>query len=155
MIILAYLLLTLSTPAQITPTFPSFIFSLPTAPFPTATPGPSSPIKALFELKQPPLGFVNCSEYGFHGKIESQLTDLQVVVWADKAGLVAVETPNPNEIYRIEIKLKASQPSSTSKFWVQLYQNDLAVSKPVLVEINHDCQHGYQIYQLNWQEVNP
>jgi hypothetical protein len=158
MAVLGYLLLTLKVPAggNGTPTATatsSLRLNLPTAPPPTATPGPPPPQSVSFAAEEPIKGFSNCEAYGFKGVVTTgdgdRLPDVQIVVWEDQAGLLALNSTDMNGSYLIEVEDKPAQ----RKLWVQVYENDLPVSKPVLVETQIDCRNGFQFYQINWREV--
>lgn len=82
---------------------------------------------------------------------EEPLPGVQVVVWDDVSGLVALDTTGPDGAYRLAIKGKAA----VRNLWVQIYENDLPVSEPVLVQTQVDCEHGFQMYQVNWRQLEP
>lgn len=154
MAVLIYLLLTLpsATAEQATPTFTRPALTLPTVPLPTATPGPPPSVEdALFSVQKPIQGSADCSTTGFKGIVRAgngdRLAGLQVIVWEEGVGLIAVDTTDAGGAYKIELRGK---PSSR-KFWVQIYQNDVPASEPLSVETQADCQKGYQIYQINWR----
>lgn len=155
MVFLAYLLLTLPVPdVEATPAASVPVLSLPTAPAPTATPGPPpSPLKAAFAAEQPVQGFSNCSKYGFWGVVTeaagSHPAGVQVVVWEDRVGLLAMGTTDAQGNYRIELEGAPAQ----RKLWLQLYQNDVPVSEPALLQTQIDCRQGFQIYQVDWREI--
>lgn len=157
MLLLAYLLLTLPAPeGGVTPTPQVPVLSLPTAPAPTATPGPPpSPPEAIFVAEEPVQGFSDCNRYGFLGVVAGidgqQLADVQVVVWEDRAGLLALATTDAAGKYAIELKAKPAP----RKLWLQLYQNDEPVSEPVLLQTQVNCQTGFQVYQVNWRKIKP
>jgi hypothetical protein len=151
---LAYLLLTLptSTAGQITPTATRPALSLPTAPLPTATMGPPPSVEdAVFAAQKPIKGLADCDASGFKGIVSAsngdRLEGIQVIVWEEGVGLVAVDTTDAGGTYQIEMKDKPSQ----RKFWVQVYQNDVPASEPLSVETQADCRKGFQIYQINWR----
>ncbi|MCB0190739.1 MAG: hypothetical protein KDJ65_02240 [Anaerolineae bacterium] len=127
--------------------------SLPTASVPTNTPGPPLPEQVLFTAQEPIKGFSNCEQYGFYGIVqnshETLLRGVQVVVWDNQAGLVALNAVDGEGNYQVELTALPSQ----QKLWVQIYENDLPVSQPLLVEPNIDCQNGFQIYEINWQRL--
>ncbi|MCB0212240.1 MAG: hypothetical protein KDJ52_23060 [Anaerolineae bacterium] len=127
--------------------------SLPTASVPTNTPGPPLPEHVYFTVEEPIEGFSNCEQYGFYGVVknghETPLQGVQVVVWDNQAGLVALSTVNTTGNYQLELELLPSH----QKLWVQIYENDLPVSQPLLVEPNIDCQIGFQVYEINWQQL--
>jgi len=156
MAVLAYLLLTLPAPtdngqATATPSRPAL--SLPTAPLPTATPGPPSSVsvQAIFAAQKPIKKFSNCDMYGFKGVVTAsngdRLEGIQIIIWEEGVGLVTVDTTDAGGAYVIEIKDKPTQ----RKLWVQVYQNDVPASDPLSVETQADCRNGFQIYQINWQ----
>lgn len=134
-----------------TPTQPAF--PLPTAPLPTATSGPPMPKEVIFAAQEPLKGFSSCTRYGFKGSVTtSNGTDLkgvQIVVWEDETGFLALDTTDANGHYSIEIQ----DAPARRKLWVQIYQHDIPVSLPVLVETHVDCQTGFQIYQIDWQQA--
>ena len=153
MVLLAYLLLTLSMPtANVTPTHRP-VLSLPTAAPPTTTPGPLLPVKVIFAVEEPIKGFSDCDLYGFSGIVRAgngdRLAGIQVVVWEDQAGLLALDTTDASGAYLIEIQDKPAQP----RLWVQLYRADIPVSAPLPVRTHLDCHNGFQVYQINWQEL--
>jgi hypothetical protein len=152
---LAYLLLTLPGPAGQTqatasPSRPAL--SLPTAPLPTATPGPPPAGKAIFIPQKPIIGFSDCDSYGFKGIVTAsngdRLAGVQVIIWQEGVGLLTVGNTDIGGSYFIEVKDKPAQ----RKLWVQVYQNDVPASEPISVETQADCRTGHQIYQINWQE---
>ena len=151
--VLAYLLLTLPVPAvEPAPTPRRTALDLPTAPLLTTTPGLQRP--AEFIPEEPIRGFASCSSYGFRGTIRdsygSQLADIQVVVWKDEAGeLLALDSTDTLGTYIIEIQGKPT----VYNLWVQVFQDDIPVSEPILLKIQIDCQNGFQIYQINWREL--
>ncbi len=154
MAILAYLLVTLPAPSnQIVATPSRPVLNLPTAPPPTTTPGPRLPTKILFEPEQPISGYSNCDMVGFRGRVTSasgdSLPDVQIVVWDDVTGLVVLDTTRADGTYSIRIYDKPT----AHNFWVQIYENDIPVSEPVLVKTQIDCHTGFQIYQVNWHEL--
>ncbi|MEW5960580.1 MAG: carboxypeptidase-like regulatory domain-containing protein [Chloroflexota bacterium] len=154
MAILAYLLFTLpASSPQITPTPSPVALSLPTAPLPAATPGPRWPGKILFRPEKPISGYSNCEVYGFKGRVLADtgepLADVQIVVWDEVTGLAALATSAANGAYLIQIHDKPA----ARKLWVQIYENDVPVSEPVLTQTQLDCQHGFQVYQVNWRRL--
>lgn len=130
-------------------------FPLPTAPLPTHTPGPPAPQTLLFTAQEPITGFSSCATYGFKGRVTagngSGLQGVQIVVWQNKQELLALDTTNAEGNYSIEIK----DPPALRKLWIQIYQNDEPVSLPVFVETQIDCQNGFQLFQVDWQEATP
>lgn len=151
---LIYLLLTLpaATTGAATPTSTHPALTLPTAPVPTATPGPPPSVEdALFAVQKPIQGSADCQTSGFKGRVTAgngdRLEGVQVIVWEEGVGLVAVDTTNAEGAYQIELEAKPSP----RKFWVQVYQNDVPASEPLSVETQADCRKGYQIYQINWR----
>jgi hypothetical protein len=156
MAILAYLFFTLrlSTRTEnlavtVTPKDP--VLTLPTASGPTITPGPLPPQEIKFVPVEPIKGFSSCSSYGVKGTTTNRngdpLQGVQIVVWEDQAGLLALRLTDPGGAYLIEM---IAEPAPR-RLWVQIYENDLSVSEPVFVETQIDCQHGFQIYQIDWQ----
>jgi hypothetical protein len=152
--LLAYLLLTLPVPAaDVAKTATARpALTLPTAPLPTTTPGPPPSLKVVFTAQKPIKGFTNCTKYGVKGVVAAangdRLGGVQITLWEEGVGLVALDTTDAGGSYSIEIK---DQPTSR-KLWVQVYQNDLPVSDPLSVETQADCRQGYQIFQVNWRE---
>lgn len=145
-----------------------FVFRVPSAPnrrltatapaptvesISTSPPSPPDSEQILFSADEPIKGFSNCQKYGFRGRIrasnESQLNGVQIVVWAENAGLLALENIDPSGNYAIEM---SGQPDQR-KLWVQVYANDAPASRPVLVEIQYDCQSGFQLYQIDWRWI--
>lgn len=124
-----------------------------TEPLPTPTTGSTVPSKIIFVAQEPIKGFSNCNKYGFTGSVKSgngtQLEGVQIVVWEETAGLLALDSTNSKGAYSITFE---GSPAAR-KLWVQVYQNDVPVSQPVLTEIQFDCQIGFQIYQIDWQQV--
>lgn len=155
MLFLAYLLFTLPVPdVEVTPTAPAPAFSLPTAPAPTATSGPPpSPLKPAFAAEQPVQGFSNCSKYGFWGVVADAAggyaAGVQVVVWEDRVGLLAMGTTDARGNYRIELE----GAPALRKLWLQLYRNDMPVSEPALLQTQIDCRQGFQMYQVDWRGI--
>lgn len=154
--VLIYLLLTFpsATTSQATPTATRPALTLPTAPLPTATPGPPPSIEdALFVAQKPIQGSADCDTSGFKGRVTAsngdRLEGIQVIVWEEGVGLVAVDTTDTEGAYQIEFVDKPSP----RKFWVQVYQNDVPASDPLSVETQADCRKGFQIYQINWRAV--
>ena len=154
MAVLIYLLFTLptATAGQVTPTFTRPALTLPTAPLPTATPGPPPSVEdALFAVQKPIQGSADCNTTGFKGMVRAgngdRLAGIQVIVWEEGVGLIAVDTTDAGGAYKIELNDK---PSSR-KFWVQVYQNDVPASEPLSIETQADCRKGYQIFQINWR----
>ncbi|MBI1880448.1 MAG: hypothetical protein HYR94_19900 [Chloroflexi bacterium] len=157
MTFLIYLLLTLPSTAadEITHTPSRPALSLPTAPLPTATPGPPPSVEdAVFAVQKPIKGSADCDTYGFKGLVmtsnNDRLAGVQIIVWEEGVGLVAVDTSDAKGAYKIEIKDKPAQ----RKFWVQVYQNDVPASEPLAVETQADCRRGFQIFQINWREIS-
>lgn len=150
--LLVYLLLTLPTADSQATLTPNPTLSLPTAPPPTATLGPPSSTEVVFTAEKPIKGFSNCAKYGFKGVVKAsnddRLAGIQITIWEEGVGLLAVDTTDEDGVYVIEIK---DQPTQR-KFWVQVYQNDVPASDPLSVETQSDCRQGYQIYQINWRE---
>jgi len=149
-----------------------FVFRLPTAPnrrpiatvpapsinptvesVSTSSPSPPDSERILFSADEPIKGFSDCQKYGFRGRIrtsnETQLNGVQIVVWAENAGLLALENIDPSGNYAIEMDGEPDQ----RKLWVQVYANDAPASRPVLVEIQYDCQSGFQLYQVDWRWI--
>ncbi len=151
--LLVYLLLTLPGPVADSQTAPTRrpTLSLPTVPLPTTTPGPPVSGEVVFIAEKPIKGFSNCTKYGFKGVVKAsngdRLAGIQITVWEEGVGLLAVDTTDANGVYIIEIE---DQPVQR-KFWVQVYQADVPASEPLAVETQADCRQGYQIYQINWR----
>ncbi len=152
--LLAYLLLTLPASraeAPATPT-PRPTLGLPTVPPPTYTPGPPPSLKVVFTAEKPIKGFGNCARYGVKGVVIAangdRLGGVQITLWAEGVGLVALSHSDAGGSYAIEINDKPAR----RKLWVQVYQNDLPVSDPLSVETELDCHKGQQIFQVNWRE---
>ncbi len=151
---LFYLLLTFPTRPPPTPSRSSpSALKLPPATSIAATPGLPQPVDLLFIAEEPITGFSNCNGYGFKGTVtdsdETSLANVQVVVWTEEAELLALDSTTTNGTYLIDIQ--ESPPQRT--FWVQIYQNDIPVSRPVLVQIQTDCQNGFQLYQIDWHKL--
>ncbi len=156
---LACLLFALQLPAEseiistaaATATHPSV--SLPTASVPTTTPGPPVAQKVVFAAQEPIKGFSDCDVFGFKGIVMAgngdRLQGVQIVVWDDQAGLLALTITNAEGNYLIEIEDELAQ----RRLWVQVYQDDLPVSRPAFVETQLDCQNGFQVYQIDWRMI--
>ena len=128
--------------------------SLPTASVPTATPGPPAPRKIVYTAEEPITGFSNCNAFGFHGMVVdgngAGLQSVQIVIWEAQAGLLALTNTDADGHYSIEIQ----DPPAPRRLWVQVYEDDVPVSRPVFVETQIDCENGYQVYQIDWQRVS-
>lgn len=151
---LAYLLLTLPRFAnRATPTTQSGELNLPTAAPATATPGPPLPSKAVFVAEEPIEGFSDCDVLGVKGMVQSDqgkpVAGVQVVLWGDQVGLLALDTTDTTGGYFVKIQARPDQ----ARLWVQVYQDDIAVSVPLSVTPQIDCHNGFQIYQINWHEL--
>lgn len=151
---LAYLVLTLPPPGSGTlTTEQSPVLSLPTAAPATATPGPPVPVEAIFAAEEPIEGFSDCEKYGFTGTVTTSngggLEGVEVVAWEEEIGLIALDTTDAEGVYLIEIPGKPDH----LRLWVQLYQDDVAVSDPLPVTAHVDCYSGFQIYQINWRAL--
>jgi hypothetical protein len=157
MAILAYLFFRLrvsTIPATLTVTVTREpAFTLPTSSGPTITPGPLLPQEIKFSPVEPIQGFSSCNSYGVKGVVTARngnrLQGVQIVVWQDQTGLLALNVTDAEGNYSIEI---AGEPT-LRQLWIQVYENDLPVSEPVLIETQIDCQIGFQIYQLDWQST--
>jgi hypothetical protein len=153
MIILASLLIDLSLPPPTTPPPDPTLLNLPTASASTATPGPLMPNEIKFIPEEPLSGFSNCEVYGIQGKVNiaagHSLAGVQIIVWEEQTGLLTLGTPTAEGNYRIELK----EAPSFRTLLVQVYQSDAPVSLPVSVQLQTDCQNGFQVYQINWHEV--
>lgn len=140
-------------PKKIVPTSTRLAFVLPTPTTLGAVAPPPIP-NIKFEAQEPIQGFANCHSYGLNGKIVSSrgqpLAQVQVVVWEDDRGaLLALDTSAADGAYRISI----NSPPTGQNVQVQLYRADRPVSEPLLLKIYVDCENGFQIYQVNWQEL--
>ena len=126
----------------------------PSVSLPTVTPGPPGPKEIRFTAEEPIKGFSDCDRYGFWGKVLSsngtQLRGVQIVVWEGQAGLLALSSTDAEGSYLIEIEAKPAQ----RKLWLQVFENDLPVSQPVIVETQPDCQDGFQVYQIDWRKID-
>ncbi len=122
--------------------------TLPTANPPTATLGPPLPDDVRFIPETPVKGFSNCEAYGFRGLIKADVAyeSVQVVVWQDGSTLLKLDSVDPTGHYHLEF---TGQPAQR-KVWIQVYQDDLPVSKPFPLEIQIDCQRGFQVYEIDW-----
>ncbi len=154
MVLLVYMLLTLPVSTdETTPTSPRSSLSLPTAAPATVISGPPMPLEVVFAVEEPIKGFSDCEVYGFNGVVldnqGDHLEGIQVVVWEDQTGLLALDTTDANGAYLIEIQGKPTQHT----LWVQVYRDDVPVSEPLLVNTHIDCRNGFQVYQINWQEL--
>lgn len=155
MAVLAYLLLTLPESVEnVSPTPSRAVLRLPTALLPTTTSGLRRPVEVKFIPQEPIKGFSNCDRYGFKGLVRGSdgnpIANIQVVIWEDETGgLLALDTTDLDGTYSLEIQAKP-RPRN---LWVQVFQNDIPVSEPVLMKTQVDCQNGFQIYQINWQEL--
>jgi hypothetical protein len=159
MAIIAYLFYTLrvspttDTPLTATATPIDSGLRLPTPADDGVTAGPPAPQQIKFIPEEPIQGFSNCSGYGLKGAAMTgngeRLQGVQIVVWEERVGLLGLNTTDEEGNYLIEI---ADEPAP-HRLWVQVYENDLPVSEPVLVETQIDCQLGFQVYQINWQRV--
>ena len=121
---------------------------------PPRGPCPPPPQEVIFAAKDPMQGFSNCTHYGFKGVVTAgngkRLQGVQIVVWEDKAGLLALSNTDATGNYLIDIEAKSAQ----RKLWIQVFEDDLPVSQPVFVETQIDCQTGFQFYQIDWQQVS-
>jgi hypothetical protein len=129
------------------------VLTLPTAASPTTTPGPPPPQTLKFVPVEPIQGFSNCQNYGFKGVVSdrngTRLQGVQIVAWEDKVGLLDLSNTDAGGSYFIEVP---AQPG-LHKIWVQVFENDVPVSEAVEVDTQINCQTGFQIYQVDWQEV--
>jgi hypothetical protein len=129
-------------------------FTLPTAAPPPITPGPPAPQKVKFAPAEPIKGFPNCDSYGFKGVVSDRngkrLQGVQIVAWEDKVGLLNLTNTDTGGSYLIEVE---AEPG-LHKVWVQVFENDIPVSEAVAVETQINCETGFQIYQVNWQEIS-
>lgn len=127
---------------------------LATTPPSTATPGPPIPEEIVFTAEEPIKGFSDCNKYGFWGRVstsnESRLQSVQIVLWESQAGLLALSNIDTEGSYLIEIEDEPAQ----RKLWVQVFESDLPVSEPVFVETQSDCQNGFQVFQLDWRQID-
>jgi hypothetical protein len=137
-----------------TPLATSSGLDLPTAAPATATPGPPVPDTVNFVAEEPIKGYSDCNRYGFRGVVKKGngdgQRDVQIVVWQENAGLLALSSTDETGKYALVIDgLPAER-----KLWVQVFENDLPVSLPVFLETQIDCQSGYQIYEIDWQQAD-
>lgn len=127
--------------------------TLPTAASPTTTPGPPLPQLVKFVPVESIKGFSNCEHYGFKGVVSDRngirLQGVQLVAWEDKIGLLDLSHTDAGGSYFIEAEAKPG----LHKLWIQVFENDVPVSEAVEVETQINCQTGFQIYQVDWQEV--
>jgi hypothetical protein len=150
--VLLFLLLTFpaSTPPRPTTASPN----QPALPPTTDEPAAATPVPVVqFEAQQPITGYAHCENYGVYGTISTRqgqpLSLMQVTVWQHPdGGLLAIDSTDAAGQYRIELPGKPAE----SNVRVQLYRRDRPVSEPLLIKIYFDCQNGYQIYQVNWQQ---
>jgi hypothetical protein len=138
---------------RLTATIPALTAGPPIEAVSTSPPSPPDSEQILFSADEPIKGFSDCEKYGFRGRIrtsnETQLNGVEIVVWAENAGLLALESIDPSGNYAIEMSGEPDQ----RKLWVQVYANDAPASRPVLVEIQYDCHSGFQIYQIDWRWI--
>lgn len=155
--VMGYMLLTLSPDAPLPSPTPNQAanLSLPTAPAQTVTPGPPQPGQVSFAAEQPIAGSSSCEGYEFRGVVMDaqgdQLSEIQVAVWENDVGLLAIDTTDTNGTYLIEL----DESLAEKDLWVQVYQADQPVSEPLKVRFQVDCQTGYQRYQINWRRHHP
>lgn len=127
--------------------------TLPTTSVSTATPGPPLPKKIAYTAQEPIKGYPDCNAFGFYGLVTDSngngLQNVQIVVWEAESGLLALNSTDAAGNYSIEIE----KPPAHYKLWVQVFEDDVPVSQPVFLETQIDCTNGFQIYQLNWQEI--
>lgn len=150
---LAYLMFTLPGPGILaTPTVRQARLYLPTAPPPPVTVGPRLPNEIIFTPEEPIKGFSSCDSYGFRGVILDQqgerLEGLQVIAWSEEKELLGLDTTGKQGTYLIEFPGQ----SPYRNLWLQIYRNDMPVSEPLLMNIQIDCQQGFQVYQVHWRE---
>ena len=128
--------------------------NLPTAIPPTATVGPPAPLKLIYAAQDPIVGFSSCTSYGFKGNVavddKQEVKDIEVIIWEDQAELFGLDTLDEAGNYAFEV----SDSPTQRRFWVQVFENDVPVSEAVSVEIQPDCQEGFQIYQVDWRKAN-
>jgi hypothetical protein len=109
-------------------------------------------LKVVFTAQKPIKSFAHCNKYGAKGVVTTangdRLAGVQLTLWEEGVGLVALKASDAGGSYLIEIEAKPTR----RKLWVQVYQNDLPVSDPLAVETAADCGQGPQIFQINWQE---
>jgi hypothetical protein len=146
---------TAATPLAATPTPGEPGLSLPTPADDQLSSGPPAPQLIKFVPEEPIQGFSSCAQYGVKGMASTgngeRLQGVQIVVWEERAGLLALTTTDSEGNYLIEIVDKPGP----HRLWVQVYQDDLPISEAVLVETQLDCQVGFQVYQINWQQLLP
>ena len=104
--------------------------------------------------EEPIKGFSDCNKYGFWGRVSagngSRLQGVQIVVWESQAGLLALSNTDVEGNYLIEIEGEPVQ----RKLWAQVFESDLPLSEPILVETQSDCQNGFQMFQLDWRKID-
>ena len=129
------------------------VTNLDTEPLPTPAAGTNSPSKISYVAQEPIKGFSDCDKFGFKGSVKTgngtQLEGVQIVVWEETIGLLALDSTDLEGAYSITFEGSAE----ARKLWVQVYENDVPVSQPVLTQIQFDCQTGFQVYQIDWQQI--
>jgi len=119
-----------------------------------ATPGPPAPGKIVYIAEEPVKGYSDCTAFGFKGMVTagngSGLQSVQIVVWDAKGELLALNNTDAEGNYSIEIQ----EPPARRKLWVQVYQDDAPVSRPVFLETQNDCENGFQVYRINWRRAS-
>lgn len=130
------------------------IFRLPTAPLATSPLGLPFPQQIHFIAEDPIKGFSNCEIFGFTGMVQTEhdtLVDaVQIAVWDNYTGLLALAPVDAKGKYLIELNEQLAQHNVS----LQIYENDLPVSQPVVVQPHTDCENGFQVFEINWHEVD-
>lgn len=155
MLTLGFALLALPSASQLipSPATRNPVLQLPTAAIPTSTPGPPAPERIEFMAEEPITGLSNCNVYGVEGVIQTDkgqgLSNTQVVIWDEATGLLDLGVTDSTGRYRIDLE----GDLALHKLWVQVFNDDQPVSQPVRVEPQLDCQHGFQIFLINWRRT--
>ena len=154
MALLGYLLLSLpSSRVQRTGTRYA-TFNLPTAAAPAPTEGPPKPERVRYTAVEPITGYSNCQGIGLRGAVqagnETGIQNVQIVVWDDNAGLLALASIEARGTYRLDLP----GPPAPQRLWVQLFEDDQPVSQPVVVQTQIDCERGLQVFEIDWGKVD-
>jgi hypothetical protein len=152
--LLGYLLFTLP-PSRVQKTETRYAtFNLPTASIPDPTAGPPEPDRISYNALEPITGYSNCQGTGLKGAIQTgngtDIQDVQVVVWDDDAGLFDMASIGTNGRYRLDLP----GPVMPRRLWVQLFEDDQPVSRPVPVQTQLDCEQGLQVFEIDWEKVD-
>jgi hypothetical protein len=151
--VLVYLAYTLRTPAGVAQPTAAMTFALPTAVSPTATIGPPMPAAIRYTAIEPLHGFGNCTQFGAKGTVTAsngqRLQGVQIVLWSRQEGLLALGKTDQNGGYTI----LADGAPAQRQLWVQVFENDVPVSRPVTVNTQINCDTGFQVYQIDWQRI--